>query len=95
MYNVLQYGIVQTLSPAHTTFAGNFNKAATIVLSLLVGLESLPEGKWGPVMLFAVFGNIVAFTAFNVVKFMPTDDAELVEGSDSAEDDSDEGIMSS
>lgn len=75
-YNVLQYGLVQSLSAAHTTFAGNFNKAATIVLSLLVGLETLPEGMWGTVMLFGVVGNIGAFTVYNVVKLKAKDEPE-------------------
>jgi len=67
-YNVFQYNIVQTLSASYTAFAGNFNKAATIALGLVVGLEALPPGVWGVVMLLACLGNIGAFTAFNVVK---------------------------
>jgi drug/metabolite transporter (DMT)-like permease len=68
MYNVFQYNIVQTLSASYTAFAGNFNKAATIALGLIVGLETLPPGVWGIVMVAACLGNIVAFTAFNIVK---------------------------
>eukprot|EP00929_Paragymnodinium_shiwhaense_P096460 TRINITY_DN5804_c0_g1_i1.p1 TRINITY_DN5804_c0_g1~~TRINITY_DN5804_c0_g1_i1.p1 ORF type:complete len:494 (-),score=99.86 TRINITY_DN5804_c0_g1_i1:439-1920(-) len=67
-YNVLQYGIVQSLSATHTAFAGNFNKAATIFLALISGLESLPEGVWGVVMMICVIGNISAFTAYNYLK---------------------------
>merc|ERR1719333_1144337 len=67
-YNVFQYGIVQSLSASYTAFAGNFNKAATIAIGLLVGLETLPPGAWGMVMVAACLGNISAFTAFNVVK---------------------------
>lgn len=67
-YNILQYGIVQTLSASHTAFAGNFNKAATIVIALVVGLEGLPEGRWGILMAGAVFANIAAFTAYNISK---------------------------
>jgi hypothetical protein len=67
-YNVLQYGIVQRLSASYTAFTGNFNKAATIALGLMVGLESLPPGVWGLVMVLACIGNIGAFTAYNVVK---------------------------
>lgn len=67
-YNVLQYGVVQSLSATHTAFAGNFNKAGLIFLSFLIGLEKLPEGKWGVFMLLGVVGNIGAFTAYNFVK---------------------------
>eukprot|EP00435_Cladocopium_sp_Y103_P038206 s73_g10.t1 len=45
-YNVLQYTVVQKLSASHAAFAGNFNKAATILLSICMGLESLPGGFW-------------------------------------------------
>lgn len=67
-YNVLQYAVVQQLSPTHAAFAGNFNKAATIMLSICLGLESLPGGKWSTVMLLAIFGNIGAFTGFSMLK---------------------------
>merc|ERR1712151_1358799 len=66
-YNTLQYGIVQLLSATHVAFAGNFNKAVTIPLALLVGLEHLPEGKWGIIMLFACFGSIGALAFYNVI----------------------------
>ncbi|CAE7362501.1 unnamed protein product [Symbiodinium natans] len=48
-YNVLQYTVVQRLSASHAAFAGNFNKAATIMLSICMGLESLPGGVWSAV----------------------------------------------
>merc|ERR1712113_342293 len=67
IYNTLQYGIVQCLSATHVAFAGNFNKALTIPLALLVGLESLPPGTWGWIMLLACFGSIGAFAAYNAV----------------------------
>merc|ERR1712187_757587 len=66
-YNTLQYGIVQYLTATHVAFAGNFNKALTIPLALLVGLETLPPGKWGWIMLFACFGSIGAFAVYNAV----------------------------
>jgi len=98
-YNVLQYGIVQSLSATHTAFAGNFNKVATIMLALLVGLETLPEGYWGVLMLCAVFGNIGAFTAYNYLKakakmmdfeeedLSPLEDSGCEEGMSSSSDD--------
>jgi len=67
-YNVFQYGIVHSLSASYTAFAGNFNKAATIALGIIVGLENLPPGFWGIVMVCACLGNIGAFTAFNIAK---------------------------
>lgn len=67
-YNVLQYSLVQSLSATHTAFAGNFNKAATIMLSLLLGLEQLPSGHWGPIMFFAIIGNIACFACYNASK---------------------------
>merc|ERR1712151_216371 len=70
-YNALQFNIVQNLSATHTAFAGNFNKAATIALALLAGLEQLPVGQWGSVMLLACMGNIGAFTCYNFVKLSP------------------------
>ena len=45
-YNVLQYTVVQKLSASHAAFAGNFNKAATILLSICMGLETVPGGIW-------------------------------------------------
>ncbi|CAE7791157.1 unnamed protein product [Symbiodinium sp. KB8] len=67
-YNVLQYTVVQRLSASHAAFAGNFNKAATIMLSICMGLETLPGGVWSAVMLLAILGNIGAFTGFSLLK---------------------------
>jgi len=70
-YNVLQYTIVQALSATHAAFAGNFNKAATIALALLLGLEVLPGGSWSLVMIAAILGNVIAFTLYNLVDETP------------------------
>jgi len=67
-YNTLQFSIVQTLSATHATFAGNFNKAATIVLGVMIGLEHIPAGYWGVVMTIAVICNILCFTVYNIIK---------------------------
>jgi len=67
IYNILQFGIVQYLSATHVAFAGNFNKAATIPLAILVGIDSLPQGKWGPIMIIGAVINICAFAAYNMV----------------------------
>lgn len=68
MYNVLQYALVQRLSPTYTAFAGNFNKAATVALALLLGVETLPANGYDQIFLFAILGNIVAFTAYSLQK---------------------------
>lgn len=67
-YNFLMYFLVQTFSATHTAFAGNFNKAALIILSLLLGMEALPSGRWGTLMMFGVFVNVVSFTMYSSVK---------------------------
>jgi hypothetical protein len=67
-FNLLKYGIVQRLSATHTAFAGNFNKAFTIVLTMVVGLEPYPTDGWGWLMVAAYVGNIGAFTAYNIAK---------------------------
>jgi len=67
-YNLLQYALVQSLSATFAAFAGNFNKAATIMLSICLGLESLPSGAWSVVMMAAILGNIACFTGYGLVK---------------------------
>lgn len=64
-YNVLTTFLAVQLSPATTSFAGNFNKAAGILFSLLVLEGSLPKGHWGPLLLTSVLGNIAAFVLYN------------------------------
>lgn len=77
-YNFFQWKIIQSLSATHTAFAGNMNKAATIVLALCMGLESLPEGRLGVLKLAAISGNILAFTAFSLLKTLPNRQATRV-----------------
>ena len=55
---------------SHAAFAGNFNKAATISISICLGLETLPGGKWKFVMLLGIAGNILAFTAWSYLQAM-------------------------
>merc|ERR1712232_46294 len=76
-YNVLQYGVVQSLSATHTAFAGNFNKFGLIFLSFLMGLESLPAGGWGFLMLSGIFLNIGLYTAYNFVKLRGRENAHV------------------
>jgi len=67
-YNFIQYTVVQTLSATHAAFAGNFNKAATISLSIFLGLEVLPGGQWSTVMILGIAGNILAFTTWSYLQ---------------------------
>jgi len=67
-YNVLQFEMAQSLSATYTTFAGNFNKATTVMISLAIGLEHLPQGVWGLVMLLATLGNIASFTGYSLLQ---------------------------
>jgi len=69
-YNVLQYTVAQRLSASHAAFAGNFNKAATIMISICMGLEKLPGGIWSLVMLGAILGNILAFAGYSFMQVM-------------------------
>lgn len=68
IYNVFVTFMVVKLSPTTTAFAGNFNKAATILLSLLVFEGNLPAGWRGAVILTAIGGNIASFAIYNVLK---------------------------
>mmetsp|Transcript_1447 Transcript_1447/g.2496 ORF Transcript_1447/g.2496 Transcript_1447/m.2496 type:complete len:448 (+) Transcript_1447:17-1360(+) len=77
-YNMLQWALVQSLSATHTSFAGNANKAATICLALVLGLENLPPDHWGVLKVAAVAGNILAFTAFSVRKEMASRRARIL-----------------
>lgn len=63
LYNLLQWTVVQKLSSNYTAFAGNFNKATSIAISLIFGLDPFPTGYWGMLNVAAVMGNILAFTA--------------------------------
>jgi len=74
VYNILLYNIVQTLSPAFSAFTSNFNKAATIALSVLLGFEVLPKAPWGMVQVFGIAGNMVAFTVYGLYKVRPRGD---------------------
>jgi len=68
MYNILQYTLVHKLSAVYAAFAGNFNKAATVTISLVSGMEALPSGQWGYLFLAGIVGNITCFTSFSSLK---------------------------
>lgn len=67
-YNLLQYLMVNYLTATHTAFCGNFNKAATIALSLATGMEALPGGVWSFWMAAAIVGNLMSFSAYSLLK---------------------------
>jgi len=71
VYNLYVTFMVVQLSPATSAFAGNFNKSAAILLSL-VFLEGAAPWKTGSLRDFAkigaVLGNIAAFTCYNILK---------------------------
>lgn len=67
-YNVFTTFLAVQLSPATTSFAGNFNKAAGILFSLLVLERWLPTDGWGLLTLGSILGNIAAFATYNSVR---------------------------
>jgi len=67
-YNALQFAIVQTMSATHAAFASNFNKAATIAIAMVVGLETVRLNSAGRLMLMGIVGNIAAFTVYSMLK---------------------------
>mmetsp|Transcript_61336 Transcript_61336/g.131876 ORF Transcript_61336/g.131876 Transcript_61336/m.131876 type:complete len:428 (-) Transcript_61336:91-1374(-) len=97
LYNIIQFTIVQTLSPSATAFGGNFNKAALIFLSYLF-LDPLPQNKWGVIIMCAVVGNIAAFSAYTYILIKAKEDAKkadeaskkLVDEEEGSDEDEDE-----
>lgn len=67
-FNLYVTFLVVKLSPATSSFAGNFNKSVGIVGALLFFEGNRPHDVKGYLKFCAVFGNIVAFTAYNIIK---------------------------
>lgn len=67
-YNVFTWRLIHTLTPTFTAAAGNFNKAATIALALLLGIDRIPGNWWGALNVAALVGNILAFTAYSALR---------------------------
>lgn len=66
-YNIIQFSVVQTLSPSATAFGGNFNKAAMIFLTLLLpffGGDKLPGMPYIAVIWATLVTNIAAFSHY-------------------------------
>merc|ERR1740138_1823196 len=74
-YNIIQFTIVQTLSPSATAFGGNFNKAALIFLSYIF-MDPLPGMPWGMIIMGSVIGNIVAFSYYTYLQIKAKEDAK-------------------
>lgn len=78
-YNVLTYTIVQSLSASHTAMAGSFNNAATMVITVVIGMESLPtDRRCACVLAVAVLGNIIAFAGYNIIKATAKEQTDVV-----------------
>ena len=68
VYNTFVTFLILRLSPATAAFAGNFNKSATILLSLLFFEGRHKSGLRDVMVVVAILGNIAAFTLYNVLK---------------------------
>jgi len=70
-YNIIQFSIVHTLSPSATAFGGNFNKAALVLLTLLLPclqVHKLPNPPWNIIIWAAVLGNVAAFSYYSYLQ---------------------------
>jgi len=70
-YNIVQLSIVQALSPSSTAFGGNFNKAALVLLTMIVPalqVHALPGRPWIFIIWAAVLGNIFSFAGYSYLQ---------------------------
>jgi len=70
-YNLVQFNIVHTLSPSATAFGGNFNKAALVLLTLVLPflqVHALPGSPWIFIIWAAVIGNVAAFSYYSYLQ---------------------------
>jgi len=70
-YNIIQFTIVHTLSPSATAFGGNFNKAALVLMTLLLPflqVHALPDPPWNIIIWAAVIGNVAAFSYYSYLQ---------------------------
>jgi len=66
LFNVLVFTVIQKMSANHAACAGNFNKAAAVLISIACGTEAVPHGAWGSIMLAAIAGNMISFTLYSL-----------------------------
>merc|ERR1719288_5841 len=79
LYNIIQFTIVHTLSPAATAFGGNFNKAALVFLTLLLPflrVHDLPGPPYIYVIWAAVIGNVAAFSYYSYLQIQDKKEKE-------------------
>lgn len=70
-YNVVQFSIVQSLSPSATAFGGNFNKMALILMTLLLPCMQTHKNPGSPciqVIWVTVLCNIAAFGYYSYLQ---------------------------
>merc|ERR1719373_562494 len=99
VYNIIQFSIVQTLSPSAAAFGGNFNKAALIFLTLVLPclrVHELPGSPYIQVIWGAVIVNIAAFSYYSYLQIqakMEKDEksAKLMEEESDSEEDQESG----
>eukprot|EP00928_Gymnodinium_smaydae_P003190 TRINITY_DN11138_c0_g2_i1.p1 TRINITY_DN11138_c0_g2~~TRINITY_DN11138_c0_g2_i1.p1 ORF type:complete len:504 (+),score=76.91 TRINITY_DN11138_c0_g2_i1:55-1566(+) len=66
-YNLLMYNICQALSAMTIEMVSNFNKAATIGLAIVIGMEKLPAQN--PYLLvYCIIGNLACICMFGVTE---------------------------
>merc|ERR1712062_960454 len=72
-YNIIQFTIVHTLSPSATAFGGNFNKAALVLMTLLLPflqVHKLPGLPWIVIIWVAVIGNVASFSVYSYLQIL-------------------------
>merc|ERR1719367_22435 len=77
-YNIIQFTIVHTLSPSATAFGGNFNKAALVLMTLLLPflqVHALPKAPYIYVIWGAVICNIAAFSYYSHLQMQAKEQA--------------------
>jgi len=93
-YNIIQFTIVHTLSPAATAFGGNFNKATLVFLTLLLPflqVHKLPGYPCNLMIWMAVIGSVAAFSFFIYLQILAKQKAgKEQEGPMLQEDDNDD-----
>jgi len=78
-YNIIQVNIVCTFSPSATAFGGTFNKAALVLLTLILPflqVHTLPGPPWIIVMWIAVVGNVAAFGFYSYLQIKAKEENE-------------------
>jgi len=67
-FNIVKYTVVHETTPTYAAIAGNVNKAAVILLSVLAGFEPVPENKWGVAIWVAIISSFICFASYSMMK---------------------------